>query len=81
MPRSGIKHVNCLSTKFTASIIKKEQELIKLFCSLYGAKAGVYFAKNITHERTENHQSCENNKGHQNKNQRIFNKTLAFFFG
>ena len=55
------------------------------FCTnrskLYAGQAGVDFAEDVTDDWAENHQSRNNNDSYQNKNQSIFNKTLAFFFG
>jgi hypothetical protein len=48
---------------------------------LHGAQAGVDFAENAADNRAKDHQSRDNDNCYQNENQRIFNKTLAFFFG
>ena len=48
---------------------------------LHAAQAGVDFAENAADNRAEDHQSRDNDNSYQNENQRIFNKTLAFFFG
>jgi hypothetical protein len=44
-------------------------------------KAGVDVAEYVADDGSEDHQSRNNNNGYQNKNQRIFNEALAFFFG
>ena len=48
---------------------------------LHAAQAGVDFAENAADNRAEDHQGRDNDNSYQNENQRIFNKTLAFFFG
>ena len=49
--------------------------------SLEAGQAGVDVAEDITDDWAKNHQSRNNNDSYQNKNQRVLNKTLAFFFG
>ena len=49
--------------------------------NLEAGQAGVDIAEDVTDDRAKNHQSRNNNDSYQNKNQRILNKTLAFFFG
>ena len=48
---------------------------------LHSVEAGVDLAEDVTDDRAEDHESRDNNDSNQNKNQRIFDQTLAFFFG
>ena len=48
---------------------------------LEAGQAGVDITEDVTDDWAENHQSRNNNDSYQNKNQRVLNKTLAFFLG
>jgi len=48
---------------------------------LQTTKAGVDGVEDVTDHGSEDHERSDNNDSNQNKNQRIFNQTLAFFFG
>ena len=47
---------------------------------LHGTEAGVNLAEDVTDDWAEDHKSRNNNDSYQNKNQRVFNQTLTFFF-
>ena len=46
----------------------------------YELEACIDGAENFTDQRAEDCENSDNNDSNQNKDQRIFNQTLAFFF-
>jgi len=47
---------------------------------LHAVEAVVDGAERVADDRAEDHEGRDNNDGNQNKNQRIFDQTLAFLF-
>ena len=48
---------------------------------LHATEAGVDLAEDVTDDRAEDHERSNNNDSYQNEDQRIFDQTLAIFFG
>jgi len=49
--------------------------------NLHPTKTGINFTECIADHWAKEHESRNNNDGYQNKNERVLDKTLSFFFG